>query len=149
MPPDDAMRQIETQLAHVWMVRAFLKHSDEAVDDDELQQVQRTLYDYQLAVGAAWKAQDAAEYLKLAGKKLAKLRQAADDFARLQPEVSTHTNFQMAAASLSAAVAEIGASWTAWSRELHRHAHAGVSLATAAGHVPRTNPNHSMCCRGQ
>jgi hypothetical protein len=29
-------------------------------------------------------------------------------FARIQPEVSAHTNFQMAAASLNMAVAEIG-----------------------------------------
>jgi hypothetical protein len=109
MSPDQAMRAIETQLAHVWMVRAFLKHSDEAADDEELQEVHRALYDYQLAVGAAWKAQDAAAYLKLAHKKYAKLRQAAETFARIQPELSTHTNFQMAAASLSAAVGEIGA----------------------------------------
>jgi hypothetical protein len=107
MTHDEAMRHIESQLAHVWMVRAFLKHSDEAADD-ELQEVQRTLYDYQLAVGAAWKAQDAGEYLKAARKKYAKLRQASEDFARLQPEVSTHTNFQMAVGSLAAAVAEIG-----------------------------------------
>jgi hypothetical protein len=108
MSPEEAMRRIETELAHVWMVRAFLKHTDEAIEDEQVQQIQRTLYDYQLAVGAAWKNQDAGEYLKLARKKYSKLRQASDDFARLQPDVSTHTNFQMAAASLAAAVAQIG-----------------------------------------
>ncbi len=108
MTPDEAMRRIETELAHVWMVRAFLKHSDEAQDDTELQEIHRALYDYQLAVGAAWKSQDAAVYLKQARKKLAKLRNASDEFSRIGPEVSTHTNFQMAAASLTAAVAEIG-----------------------------------------
>lgn len=106
--PDDAMRRIETQLAHVWMVRAFLKHSDEAENDEELQEAHRALYDYQLAVGAAWKAQDSTEYLHLARKKFSRLRQAGEDFTRMQPEVSTHTNFQMAAASLTAAIAEIG-----------------------------------------
>jgi hypothetical protein len=109
LTPDEAMRRIETLLSHVWMVRAFLKHSDEAVDDEELAGVHRELYDYQLAVGAAWREQNAADYLRLAGKKLAKLRAASESFARIQPEVSTHTNFQMAVASLTAAVGEIGA----------------------------------------
>lgn len=108
MTRDEAMRRIDTLLAHVWMVRAFLKHSDEAAEDEELQEVHRTLYDYHLAVGAAWREQNADEYLHLARKKFAKLRQASENFARIGPEVSTHTNFQMAAASLGAAVAEIG-----------------------------------------
>jgi hypothetical protein len=108
MKPDDAMRRIDTLLAHVWMVRAFLKHSDEAADDEELADVHRALYDYQLAVGAAWRDQNAEEYLKLAGKKYAKLRAAAATLARIQPEVSSHTNFQMAVVSLNAAVEEIG-----------------------------------------
>ncbi len=108
MTADEAMRHIETQLSHVWMVRAFLKHSDEAEDDAELQEIHRTLYDYQLAVGGAWKEQNAEAYLKAARKKYSKLRQAGEDFVRIQPEVSAHTNFQMAAASLTAAIAEVG-----------------------------------------
>ena len=108
MIPDDAMRRIDTELSHVWMVRAFLKHSDEAAEDEELAEVHRTLYDYMLALGGAWKQQDAAEYLKLAGKKYSKLRRAAEAFAVIQPEVSTHTNFQMAVTSLRAAVDQIG-----------------------------------------
>ena len=108
MSPDEAMRRIDTLLSHVWMVRAFLKHSDEAADDEELQEIHRALYDVHLAVGAAWKEGDAAAYLKLARKKFARLREAAEEFKRIQPEVSSHTNFQMAAVSLSAAAAEIG-----------------------------------------
>jgi len=108
MSPDEAMRRIDTLLSHVWMVRAFLKHSDEAAEDEELQEIHRALYDVHLAVGAAWRDGDAASYLHLARKKFSRLRDAADQFARIQPEVSSHTNFQMAAASLSAAVAEIG-----------------------------------------
>ncbi|MCG8450112.1 MAG: amidohydrolase, partial [Pirellulales bacterium] len=60
-----------------------------------------------LALGTAWKAQDAEAYLKQAKKKLNKLRQATDDFAELQPEVSTHMSFQMAVRSLQNAVTEI------------------------------------------
>jgi hypothetical protein len=107
MSPHDAMRRIDAQAAHVWMVRAFLKHSPEAEDDEELAEVHRALYDFMLALGAPWKDQDAAEYLKLAGKKFGKLRQAAADLTAMQPAVSTHTNFRMAVASLNAAVEEI------------------------------------------
>ena len=108
MNRDEAMRRIDTLLAHVWMVRAFLKHNEDAAQDDELQEVQRALYDYHLAVGAAWREQNAGEYLQLAGKKFSKLRQASENFARVQPEISTHTNFQMAVVSLNAAVAGVG-----------------------------------------
>jgi hypothetical protein len=107
MTRDAAMRRIDALLAHVWMVRQFLKHSDDVVDDDQVQTIQRTLYDYQLAVGAAWKEQNADDYLKMARKKFSKLREASAEFTRIQPEVSAHTNFQMAAASLATAVAEI------------------------------------------
>jgi len=108
MNREEAMRRIETLLSHVWMVRAFLKHSEEAEEDEALQDIHRTLYDYHLAIGAAWREQKADEYLLLARKKFSKLRQASEEFSRLQPEISSHTNFQMAAASLAVAVAEIG-----------------------------------------
>ncbi len=106
--PADLMRLIDTQLAHVWMVRAFLKHSDEAAEDDELAEVHRELYDYMLALGGPLKEGNADEYLKLVRKKFAKLRRATESFIRIQPEVSQHTNFIMAAASLAAAVEEVG-----------------------------------------
>ena len=103
----ERMRRIDALLAHVWMVRTFLKHSEEAEEDDELQQVHRALYDYMLALGEPWKQQDAAAYLKQARKKLRKLRQATELFLEIQPEISSHTNFQMAASSLRTAVEEI------------------------------------------
>lgn len=108
MNADDAMRRIDTLLAHVWMVRAFLKHSDEAADDEELCEVHRALYDYMLALGEPLKAGDSTAYLKQAHKKYAKLKQATETFVQIQPEVSSHTNFQMAAQSLTAAVREVG-----------------------------------------
>jgi cob(I)alamin adenosyltransferase len=107
MLPTELMRQIDTQLAHVWMVRTFLKHSEEAQEDDEVAEVHRELYDYMLALGAPLQAGDADQYLRIARKKLAKLRRATALFTEIQPEVSTHTNFQMAAASLRAAVGRI------------------------------------------
>ena len=107
MPPHDQMLAVDAQLAHVWMVRAFLKHSDEAQEDDELAEVHRELYDYMLALGGPLKEGNADEYLKLARKKLGKLKKATDKFVEIQPQVSTHTNFQMAVASLTTAACEV------------------------------------------
>ena len=108
MSPDDLMHRIDTLLSHVWMVRTFLKHSEEAEEEDELCEVHRGLYDFMLALGGPLKAGDAEAYLKQAKKKLAKLRKATELFLAIQPEISSHTNFQMAAVSLKAAVDEIG-----------------------------------------
>jgi len=107
MDSETRMRRTEALLSHVWMVRTFVKHSEEIEDDPELSDVQRTLYDYLLALGSAWQAQDAEAYLRQARKKLAKLRKATDDFAKIQPEVSTHMNFKMAVVSLQNAVMAI------------------------------------------
>ena len=107
MLPEEKMRRIDDLLSHVWMVRTFVKHSEEAEEDDDLNEVHRKLYDFMLALGTAWKQQDADAYLKQARKKLRRLREATELFAEIQPEVSTHTNFQMARHSLEVAVNEI------------------------------------------
>ncbi len=103
----EKMERIDALFAHVWMVRTFLKHSDEAAEDDELAEVHRQLYDILLSLGAPLKANDAEEYLRIVGKKLSRLKNATALFAELQPQISTHTNFQMALRSLQTAVAEI------------------------------------------
>lgn len=103
------MQAIDRLVAHVWMVRCFLKHCEEAVDDEELQEIHRDLYDFMLAVGTALSENDPAAYLKQAKKKIGKLRKATDLFVAIQPEVSTHTNFKMAASSLKTAVDQIAA----------------------------------------
>jgi len=108
MTPDEAMHRIDALLSHVWMARTFLKHSEEAEEDDELKAVVRDLYDYCLSLGTAWNAKDSADYLKQAKKKLSKLRAAVEEFARIQPEISPHTNFVMTLTSLRTAVGEIG-----------------------------------------
>ena len=108
MTPDEAMRRIDGEMSHVWVVRTFLKHSEEAEEAEGLYDVVRTLYDSCLALGPAWTAQDADAYLKMTRKKLPKLKAAADDFTRLRPDVSEHTNFKMAEASLHTALGQIG-----------------------------------------
>mgnify|MGYP000728271931 CR=1 FL=1 len=108
MAPDEKMKRIDTLLSHVWMVRTFLKHSEEAEEDDELRDVHRSLYDFMLALGAPLQAGDAEAYLKQANKKYSKLCKATDLFIEIQPEISSHTNFQMAASSLKVAVDQIG-----------------------------------------
>src|SRR5688500_17339713 len=107
MSPAELMRRIDALLSHVWMVRTFLKHSEEAAEDEELAEVHCELYDYMVALGPAWKAGDADQYLRIAQKKFAKLQRITNLYLEIQPEVSTHMNFQMAARSLQASVSEI------------------------------------------
>lgn len=107
MTPHEQMQRIDSLLSHVWMVRAFLKHSEEAEEDDELCSVHRQLYDVMLALGGPLKDNDPAAYLKQARKKLSRLKKATELFVEIQPDVSTHTNFQMAALSLQTAVGHI------------------------------------------
>lgn len=104
----ELVKELDELLSHVWMVRAFLKHCEEAEEDDELRDVQRALYDYMLALGQPLKDGDDQKYLKQAKKKLKKLRDANALFQEIQPEISSHTNFQMAAASLNRAVTQVG-----------------------------------------
>jgi hypothetical protein len=101
------MQRIDDWVSHVWMVRAFLKHSDEAAEDDDLAEVHRGLYDFMLALGPSLEARDADRYLKIARKKMGKLRAATQSFHELQPEISGHMNFRMAAKSLTIAVEQI------------------------------------------
>lgn len=99
-----AMRQIDDLLSHVWMVRTFIKHSEEIEEDDELAEVQRELYDFLLALGPTLNANDADGYLKQARKKWSRFEKAAAKFQEIQPEISLHTNFKMAARSLAIAI---------------------------------------------
>lgn len=99
-----AVVAIDQQVAHLWMVRTFLKHADEAEEDDELRSVVRDIYDFILAVGPVDEVEEPAKYLKMAKKKLSKLRKATELYEEIQPEVSGHTNFVMAARSLRLAL---------------------------------------------
>lgn len=107
MSPEEAMERIHGILAHAWMVRTFLKHADEIQEEEELLSVHRMIFDYVRALEPSYQRRDTADYLRRARGKLSKLRHVAELFVREQPRVSTHTNFQMAAASLTGCVSQI------------------------------------------
>jgi hypothetical protein len=109
MSPEQAMERLNVILAHAWMVRAFLKHADEVQGDAEMLEVHRMIFDYCRAVEPSYQRRDAQEYLHRARGKLPKLRRQAEFFAENFRRVSDHTNFQMAALSLTGVVAEIDA----------------------------------------
>jgi hypothetical protein len=101
MQLDEAMTRTNALLAHAWMVRNFLKHAEEVEEDEELLGVHRTLFDVIRALEGDYQRRDAKEYFRRAQGKLPKLKKAAATLARDFGRVSTHTNFQMAALSLT------------------------------------------------
>jgi hypothetical protein len=107
--PEQAVERLTTILAHAWMVRTFLKHADEIQDDEELLDVPRTIFDYVRAVEPACQRGDTKDYLHRIRGKLPKLRRAAELLAAQHRRASDHTNFQMAALSLTGCVREIEA----------------------------------------
>jgi hypothetical protein len=107
MSPDEAMERINVVMAHAWMVRNFLKHADEVQEDEEMLEVHRMIFDFIRAAEPSYQRKDAAEYLRRVRGKLPKLRRVAEYLARDWQRVSSHTNFEMAARSLSGCVGHI------------------------------------------
>jgi hypothetical protein len=99
--------RVETVLAHLWMVRTFLKHAPEFEDDVELMRIPRTIFDFVRAVETRMGDDDPQELQKMLRKKLPRLVTAAEEFAAQSGEISDHTNFRMAAVSLSGCVREL------------------------------------------
>jgi hypothetical protein len=113
MNPNDAVERLQFVLAHLWMVRNFLKHADEIQDDEELLDVHRLLYDSIRAVEPAAQRGDQDEFLRRLKGKLGKLRRSAEFFAREFKRASTHTNFEMASLSFLGSVREMEAIFAA------------------------------------
>ena len=107
MTPEAAVEHLNTVLAHLWMVRTFLKHAEEIQDDVTLLDVPRTLFDRIRAVEPAYQRRDHADYLRRLKGKLPKLRRVAELFATEFRRVSDHTNFQMAALSLNGCLKQL------------------------------------------
>jgi uncharacterized LabA/DUF88 family protein len=102
-----AMERINALLAHIWMVRTFLKHSDEFEEEIELLAIPRALFDYARALEASYRDRDVARYLKLARNKLKRIQAASAQFSEELADISDHTNFKMAEYSLRLCVEDI------------------------------------------
>lgn len=100
-----AVERAEIIMAHAWMVRTFVKHSEEVEDFPELMQVVRTIFDTARALET--RIEDPPGYFKMLGKKLGKLRAAAEQFRQDATLASDHTNFKQAIRSLDGCVAEL------------------------------------------
>lgn len=107
MAPEEAVERLQGVLAHLWMVRTFLKHADEIQEDEELLDVPRALFDYVRATEPAAQRNDPKEFLHRIRGKLPKLRRAAEVLQTEHRRVSSHTNFEMAALSLITSVRQI------------------------------------------
>jgi len=105
--PEEAMERLNVVMAHAWMVRNFLKHADEVQDDEEILEVHRMIFDFIRAAEPSYQRKDTKEYLHRVRGKLPKLRRVAEYFAGDWRRVSAHTNFEMAALSLSGCVRQI------------------------------------------
>ena len=107
MTLDEAAARADTAMAHAWMVRTFLKHADEIAENDEFLDVHRTIFDCIRAVEPARQRGDLPEFFHRLRGKLSKLRKAATFFAENFRTVTDHTNWQMAALSLTGVVAQL------------------------------------------
>lgn len=107
MTPQQAVDRLAIVLSHLWMIRTFLKHADEIQSDEELLDVPRTLFDSIRATEPSRERGDHAEFLRRLSGKMSKIRRAAELFQREYKRVSDHTNFQMAAQSLTGCVAQM------------------------------------------
>ena len=81
-------------MSHAWMIRTFVKHSDEVEDFPQLNEMARTIFDVFRAVET--QIHDPAGYFKTVRRKLGKLQAATEQFAKDAWHASTHTNFQQA-----------------------------------------------------
>jgi hypothetical protein len=118
MTQEHAVERLSIILAHLWMIRTFLKHADEIQEDEELLDVPRTLFDSIRATEPARERGDHAEFLRRLSGKMSKIRRVAELFAREHKRVSDHTNFHMAAQSLSGCVRQMEEIFTALKADL-------------------------------
>ena len=101
---EELVNRSQQVFAHAWMVRTFIKHSDEVEDFPELMGIARAVFDSAMALES--RVNDPAAYFRMLEKKLGKLRQAADQFRTDAPQASAHTNFQQAVISIGACMEE-------------------------------------------
>ncbi len=113
---EELVHHSQQVFAHAWMVRTFIKHSDEVEDFPELMGIARVVFDSAMALES--KVNEPAGYFRMLEKKLGKLRKAADQFRTDAPQASAHTNFQQAVISIDACI-------EAWERLLAESSEVG------------------------
>jgi len=101
----EIVERCQQVMAHAWMVRTFIKHSDEIEDFPELMGIVRAVFDTARALET--RVDDPGAYLRMLTKKIGKLRAAAEQFQSDAAAASTHTNFQQAVISIDACVAAL------------------------------------------
>lgn len=106
-PPDlaDRVRRCQDVLAHAWMVRTFVKHSDEAEEFPELVPLPRAVFDLCRAVEHL--VDQPEQYLRILRKKLTRFSKAIAQFSQDVPRISIHTNFQQAVISIAACLRQL------------------------------------------
>lgn len=104
MTPKEAVDHCQIVFAHAWMVRTFVKHSDEVEEFPELMQIVRAVFDTSRALET--NVDDPAAYLTTLRKKIGKLKAAAEQFRADAPGASDHTNFRQAVISMDGCIAE-------------------------------------------
>jgi hypothetical protein len=105
LSPQDIIARCEQVMAHAWMVRTFIKHSEETEEFPELMNMARMVFDVSRALET--RLDDPAGYLRMLRKKIGKLGRAADAFRIEAPEASGHMNFRQAVISMDACVAQL------------------------------------------
>jgi len=98
----------EEVMTHAWMVRTFVKHSEETEDYPELpglMGIVRGVFDTTRALET--RIEEPASYLHMLRKKIGKLKKAAQDFERDAAQVSIHTNWVIAVRSLNLCVRDL------------------------------------------
>jgi len=101
----ELVQRCDDIMSHAWMVRTFIKHSEEAEDYPELMEIVRTVFDASRAFET--RVSDPPAYLQMLRKKLSKLKTATAQFAVDAPRISMHTNFAMAVRSMQICVNEL------------------------------------------
>src|SRR5262249_7961643 len=104
MNHEEAVKKLDVVLAHAWSGRAFLKHADEIQENEEFLDVHRAIFDYIRATEPARLRGDYVECIHRARGKFSKLKKASAFFSENYKQITDHTNWQMAAVSLSGCV---------------------------------------------
>ncbi len=105
LTPEILVQKGQETVAHAWMVRTFIKHSDEIEDYPELMGITRTVFDLACALEA--KVDTPEDYFRMLEKKMSRFRAAVERFQRDYQQASLHTNFIQSAISISACEKEL------------------------------------------